>query len=60
MVLSVFFYSFFYPTAYQAQTAENLPVIIVDEEQKYYGANAIITQISKSLKYQNYRNNLKF
>jgi len=47
MVLSVFFYSFFYPTAYQAQTAENLPVIIVDEEQSNL-SNAIITQISKS------------
>jgi len=30
MILSVFFYSFFYPTAYKAQTADNLPIIIVD------------------------------
>ena len=47
MVLSVFFYSFFYPTAYQAQTAENLPIIIVDEEQSEV-SNTIITQIAKS------------
>lgn len=47
MVLSVFFYSFFYPAAYQAQTAENLPIIIVDEEQSEV-SNTIITQIAKS------------
>lgn len=30
LVLSVFLYSFFYPTAYQAEHAESLPIIIVD------------------------------
>lgn len=33
LILSVFLYSFFYPTAYQAQQAQALPIIIVDEEQ---------------------------
>lgn len=47
MILSVIFYSFFYPTAYQGQTAENLPIIIVDEEQSVL-SNAIITQVAKS------------
>ncbi|WP_173910194.1 ABC transporter permease [Acinetobacter sp. Marseille-Q1618] len=47
MVLSVFFYSFFYPTAYKAQQAEALPIVIVDEEQSYL-TNAIITQVYKS------------
>ena len=47
MILSVFFYSFFYPTAYKSQTAENLPIIIVDEEQSFL-TNAIISQVAKS------------
>lgn len=47
MVLSVFFYSIFYPTAYKAQTAESLPIIIVDEEQSYL-SNTIITEVAKS------------
>lgn len=47
MILSVIFYSFFYPAAYQGQTAENLPIIIVDEEQSIL-TNAIITQVAKS------------
>ncbi len=47
MILSVFFYSFFYPTAYKAQTAENLPIIIVDEEQSFL-TNAIISQVANS------------
>ena len=34
MVLSIFFYSFFYPTAYKAQHAQALPIIIVDEEHE--------------------------
>ena len=33
MVLSVVFYGFFYPFAYQAQRPADLPIVIVDEEQ---------------------------
>ncbi len=33
MVLSIGFYGIFYPTAYHAQHAQALPLIIVDEEQ---------------------------
>lgn len=33
MILAIFIYGFFYPTAYQAQHAEALPIVIVDEEQ---------------------------
>lgn len=33
LIVSVLLYSFFYPTAYRAQQAEALPIIIVDEEQ---------------------------
>lgn len=33
MVLSVVFYSFFYPFAYQAERPADLPIIIVDEER---------------------------
>lgn len=47
MVLSVFLYSFFYPAAYQSQTAENLPIVIVDEEQSNI-SHIIINQIGKS------------
>ncbi|RZG74100.1 ABC transporter permease [Acinetobacter sp. WCHAc060025] len=47
MVLSIVLYSFFYPTAYKAETAENLPIIIVDEEQSFL-SNTIISQVAKS------------
>ena len=47
MILSVIFYSFFYPTAYKGQHAESLPLVIVDEEQSQL-SNQIITQIQKS------------
>ena len=47
MVLSIVLYSFFYPTAYKAETAENLPIIIVDEEQSFL-SNTIIAQVAKS------------
>lgn len=47
MVLSVFFYSFFYPTAYQAEQANQLPVVIVDEEQSVMSSR-IIDAVSKS------------
>ncbi|MFB6348117.1 ABC transporter permease [Moraxella sp. ZJ142] len=33
LVLSVYLYSFFYPAAYQAQHAEHVPIVIVDQEQ---------------------------
>ena len=41
MILSVLFYSFFYPTAYKAQHAEALPIVIVDEEQSTLTASII-------------------
>ena len=47
MILSVFFYSFFYPIAYEGQKAEDIPMIIVDEEQSHL-SNQIITEIQKS------------
>ena len=47
LVLSVFFYSFFYPTAYKAQQAEALPIVIVDEEQSSL-TTSIISQVSSS------------
>ena len=47
MVLSIVLYSFFYPTAYKAETAENLPIIIVDEEQSFL-SNALIRQVANS------------
>ncbi len=47
LILSVFFYSFFYPTAYQAEHAMSLPVVIVDEEHSLISAS-IIHEISKS------------
>ncbi|AOA59013.1 ABC transporter permease [Acinetobacter larvae] len=47
LILSVFFYSFFYPTAYQAEHAEFLPIVIVDEEQSDL-SQRIITEVLKS------------
>src|SRR5690554_6858792 len=47
LILSVLFYSFFYPTAYQAQQAEALPIIIVDEEQSNLSTR-IIGQVAQS------------
>ncbi len=41
------FYSAFYPTAYKAQQAEALPIVIVDEEQSIV-TNNIIQQVSLS------------
>ncbi len=46
LILSVLFYSFFYPTAYQAQQAEALPIIIVDEEQSNLSTR-IIGQVAQ-------------
>ena len=47
LILSVIFYSVFYPTAYKAQQAEALPIVIVDEEQSIV-TNNIIQQVSLS------------
>ena len=47
MILSVIFYSFFYPIAYKSQTAEQLPIVIVDEEQSVL-TTQLITAISNS------------
>ncbi|MDD2944272.1 MAG: ABC transporter permease [Acinetobacter sp.] len=47
LVLSVFLYSFFYPTAYQAEHAESLPIIIVDEEQSLV-TSRIIGEVARS------------
>lgn len=33
LILSIFFYGIFYPTAYEAQQPEGLPIVIVDEEK---------------------------
>lgn len=49
VVLSVFFYSFFYPTAYKAEHAESLPIVIVDEEQSAL-TSTIISQVANSPK----------
>ena len=47
LVLSVILYSFFYPTAYKAEHAESLPIVIVDEEQSLI-TSKIIGEVSKS------------
>ena len=47
LILSVVFYSFFYPTAYQAQQAQSIPIVIVDEEQSPM-TSAIIGQVTQS------------
>jgi ABC-2 type transport system permease protein len=47
LILSVLFYSFFYPTAYKAQHAEALPIVIVDEEQSTL-TQQIIGHVSQS------------
>lgn len=51
LILSVVFYSFFYPTAYKAEQATHLPVVIVDEEQSII-SQQIVTEVSKSPKVQ--------
>ena len=43
LLLSVLFYSFFYPSAYQAQQAASLPIVIVDEEHSDLTAQIIQT-----------------
>lgn len=47
LILSVFLYSFFYPTAYKAEHAESLPIIVVDEEHSPI-SNTIIIAVSQS------------
>ncbi len=46
LVLSVFLYSFFYPIAYQAEHAESLPIIVVDEEQSMVTNQVIATVVN--------------
>lgn len=46
MVLSVVFYSFFYPFAYQSQRPDGLPIVIVDQEQSIL-SQAIIANASR-------------
>lgn len=47
LILSVFLYSFFYPIAYQAEHAESLPIIVVDEEQSML-THTIISTVENS------------
>ncbi|RKG53631.1 ABC transporter permease [Acinetobacter cumulans] len=47
LILSVVLYSFFYPTAYQSQQAQSIPIVIVDEEQSAM-TSAIIGQVAQS------------
>lgn len=44
LVLGSILYGFFYPTAYKAQQAENLPIIVVDQDQSVL-TNQIISTI---------------
>ena len=41
LIASILMYSFFYPTAYKAQVAENIPIVIVDEEQSVLSSKII-------------------
>ena len=47
LIASILMYSFFYPTAYKAQVAENIPIVIVDEEQSVLSSK-IISQTASS------------
>lgn len=47
LILSVLFYSFFYPIAYQAEHAQALPIVIVDEEQSAL-TSSLISQVHQS------------
>ncbi|MCU4639634.1 ABC transporter permease [Acinetobacter courvalinii] len=47
LIAATLLYSFFYPTAYKAQTAEDIPIVIVDEEQSIL-TSKIISQASNS------------
>jgi ABC-2 type transport system permease protein len=51
LILSVILYSFFYPTAYKAERAESIPIVIVDEEQSLLTSQVIgQTAIARTLK----------
>ena len=47
LIAAVILYSFFYPTAYKAQTAEDIPIVVVNEEQSVLSSK-IISQVSNS------------
>lgn len=47
LITAIILYSFFYPTAYKAQTADDIPIVIVDEEQSVLTAK-IISQAANS------------
>lgn len=47
LIVSIIMYSFFYPTAYKAQVAEHIPIVIVDEEQSVL-TSKIISQTANS------------
>lgn len=47
IILSVFFYSIFYPIAYKSQQPESLPIVIVDEEHSSI-TNDIINSVYSS------------
>ncbi len=47
LIAAVIMYSFFYPTAYKAQSAADIPIVIVDQEQSIL-TSKIISQVSNS------------
>ena len=47
LIAATLLYSFFYPAAYQAQSADSIPIVIVDEEQSIL-TSKIISQASNS------------
>lgn len=47
LIAATILYSFFYPTAYKAQSADNIPIVIVDEEHSILSSK-IISQASNS------------
>ena len=47
LIAAVIMYSFFYPTAYKAQSAADIPIVIVDQEQSVLSSK-IISQTASS------------
>ncbi|MBH2002578.1 MAG: ABC transporter permease [Moraxellaceae bacterium] len=47
LIAAVILYSFFYPTAYKAQSAADIPIVIVDQEQSIV-TSKIISQAANS------------
>lgn len=47
LIAAVIMYSFFYPTAYKAQSAADIPIVIVDQEQSIL-TSKIISQAANS------------